>query len=104
AHSKCCACHGYIRRQNGVGHEADLFEWSPWLNQSRPWLRIIDQVRALQMESARAQISNLKNRILAQALLHRSAPLLDVLRRRMRLHSCKSDHGRSEYSRGKVEC
>lgn len=73
------------------------------LDQTRFRLRIVDQVRALQMHASRPRIANLENRALVQALLQRSAPLLDVLRRGPHLHSGKAHDRYAQHRRSKVE-
>src|SRR6185437_2577265 len=86
AHAKRRTGHRDVGRNDRIRNEADLFEWSPRLNRSGSWLRIVDQVRALQVEAARTEVADLNHRARSDTLFDRRAPLLDVLRRRMRLH------------------
>src|SRR5580698_2969252 len=58
----------------------------------------------LQMKATGAKISDLHHRVLAKALLDCRAPLLNVLRRRIRLHPGETYDRRSEHSWSKVEC
>ena len=84
---------GYVRGQNGAGDEADLWQRSSWANGSRPWRRVVDKVRPLQMNAVRSEIANFECRLMAQTFLHRTAPLLDVLR------GCVGIHGSETYRR-----
>ncbi len=68
-------------RKGAVGDEADPRMRTARLNEPRPGLRIVDEVRPLQMKSARAEVTHFKRCFAAQLLFERSAPLLDVLRR-----------------------
>ena len=80
---------GDVRRKDGIGHETDLRKRTARLNESGAGLRIVDQVRALQVKSARAQVADFKRGLAAELLLERSAPLLDILRGRMQLQAVK---------------
>ena len=51
-------CNSHIRWKDGVGNKADFGMGTPRLNQARTGLRIVDQVGALQMESAGSQIAD----------------------------------------------
>src|SRR6185369_3149238 len=51
----------------------------------------------------RAEIAELESRFRTETLLHRSAPLLDVLWRRISFESSETDRRRSQHGGGKVE-
>jgi hypothetical protein len=65
--------------QNGAGDEADLAERTAWADGSRSRRRIVDEMRALQVDAVRTQVADFESGLMAEAFLHRSAPLLDVL-------------------------
>src|SRR5215469_5262962 len=69
------------------------------LDQARTRLSVVDQVRALQAEPARTQVAELDCRRVAQLLLQRCTPLLDVLCRRVKFESGET-HDRSTQNRG----
>src|SRR3977135_3061907 len=55
------------------------------------------------MQSMRSQIAQLQRGLFAQTLLDRTAPLLDVLRRRIDFESGKANCGCAEYSGREIE-
>src|SRR5205823_3625622 len=59
--------------------------------------RIIDEMGPLQMYSVVAEIPEFQRGLVSQALLHREAPLLNVLRRSMRVHGRKADGGFAQH-------
>src|ERR1035437_6218520 len=73
------------------------------LNQAGTRLRVIDEVGALQVESACAEVADFKRGLTAQLLLERGAPLLNVLRRRVQLQRGETHHRGAQYRRGKVQ-
>src|ERR1700687_1428075 len=79
--------------QRRIGDEAQRLERAPWSNRAGSGRRVINQVRSLQVKTARAEITDLEGRILPQALLHGTIPLLNVLRWRMWIE-CRKAHCR----------
>src|SRR5882757_4463414 len=78
----------------------------PRTNRPRSRWRVVDQMRPLQMKSARAEITHSQRSVAAKALLQLRVPLLHVLRRRVwverseahgsRLQIAVSQHRRAE--------
>ena len=58
---------------------------------------------ALQMKSTRAKVANLQCGLLIQTLLHRCAPLLNVLRRWVWIEPRKAHHSLAQHSRSKIK-
>src|SRR5262249_27373753 len=63
--------------------------------------RVVDQMGALQVESARAEITDFDGSVVAEAFLKRQIPLLNVLRWRVGIESCEADSGRWQRARSK---
>src|ERR1700722_516687 len=101
ADGKGGACNRDIGRKDGIWNEADLWMRPTRLNQSRSRLRVVDEVRSLQVNAARAEIAKFHRGISRYQLFKRCAPLLNVLRGRVQLKRCKTHDGCSEYRLGR---
>src|SRR5439155_13404830 len=78
-------------RQSAAVDKLQNLERAARSDGSRARLRIIDQVRPLQMNSPRSQVPDFKGRLASETLLDRSTPLLNILGRRVRIESRKAD-------------
>ena len=83
------------RRQSGVRDKRKRLEWAAGTERPRTRKSIVDQMRALQVEATRSEIPEFQRSVAPQAFLHGSIPLLNVLRRRVRVE------GRETYGRGR---
>src|SRR5437667_4907514 len=101
--SRCRRDVSYVARECGVWHESDFGKRTAGPDRSRSWRCVVDQVGALQVNAVRAEISDLKTGAVPQAFFDRTAPLLEVLRRRMRVHRGKADCSLSQHRLAKVE-
>ncbi len=81
------------RRQLGPGNKCQRLERTPGAQRAGSGKRVIDQVRSLQVKAAGAEISDFDRRVLPQTLLHRTIPLLNVLRRGVGIE-CRKAHRR----------
>src|SRR5690242_18761671 len=73
------------------------------LNQARSRRCVVDQVRTLQMEATRSDVADLGCRVARNALLDGAAPLLDVLRRCMRVEGRETDNRLPKYRLSEIE-
>src|SRR5438874_11270681 len=92
-----------VCRQDRAGQESNFREWPPRPNWPWSWQRIIDQVCPLQVDSMCSQISNFQGRFVTQAFLNRTAPLLDVLRRRVWIHGGEADYRLTQNCLSEIE-
>src|ERR1700741_699985 len=103
AHRKRCVGDRDIGRQDHSRQEAQGLERPAWSNRTWTGRRIVDQVRALQVQSMRTEVAEFKGCFGAKTLLYRCAPLLDILWRRIGFKSGETDRRRSQYRRAKIE-
>src|SRR5215470_3393104 len=103
AYRKSGADYRHVGRQHSIRHKADGFEWAAWTNRTWAGGRVVDQVSSLQMNAMGAQVSQLKGSALAKTLLHRCAPLFDVLRGGVRIQCSKADRGLPQHRFAEVE-
>src|ERR1700737_605604 len=81
------------RRQHRARHKSKRLEGAPRAKRARSGESVVDQVRSLQMESARADVADFKRGVLPEAFLHGAVPLLDVLRGSVGIEGCKAHGG-----------
>src|SRR5947207_3474845 len=79
-HRERGADHAEVGWKHGAREEADLRERPAWPDGTRSGRRVVDQVRALQVETAGALVAYFDHGLGGQRLLNGKAPLLDVLR------------------------
>src|SRR5262249_41434252 len=111
AHRKSLALNhrvGAARSQSRTWYKGKRFERTPWPKGAGSRQRVIDQMCALQMKTARAEITDFDRSISSSAFLQRSTPLLYVLRRRMRIkrgeaYRCRRKRSCAENWRAKIE-
>ena len=75
------------------GNEGERLEGTARPKRPGPGKRVVDEMSALEMESASAEVTDVERCVFAEALLHGCIPLLDVLRGRMRVEGGKADGG-----------
>ena len=92
-----------VGRQGGVGDEADLAEGSAGLNGTGAGLRIVDEVGALKVPTAGAEVADLDGGRGAELFFDVGGPLLDVLRGGVDLHRGEADGGLAEDGGSEVE-
>jgi hypothetical protein len=94
---------GHISRQCCIWHKTNLGKRPAWTDWPRARRRIVNQVGALQVETVRSQVSNLERCLMPEAFLDRTAPLLDVLRRSMRVHGGEAYRSLAEHGMPEIE-
>ena len=93
AHRKGLALDHRIRtagRKHGSRNKTQSLEGTTRPQRPRPGRRVVDQVSALQVEPARPEIAHIDSRVLSKPFLDLPVPLLNVLRRGMRIESRES--------------
>src|SRR5256885_1532396 len=96
AHRKCFALNDGVSTawgEFGAVDKCKRFEWAAGSRRARTRQCVVDQVRALQMKTARAEITDFERRVSPETLLQREIPLLDVLRGRVRIERRKTHGG-----------
>src|SRR5579863_3393158 len=74
-------------------------ERTPRPNGTRSRRCVVDQVRSLQMKTASTEIAHFQGCIFSQTFLHGAVPLLNVLRRSMRIEGRKADRRCRQWAR-----
>src|SRR5258708_2061316 len=74
---------GAAWRQHGSRNKCERLERTPRAKRTRSGESVVDQMRSLQVETARADVADFERSVLPKAFLHRAVPLLNVLRRRV---------------------
>src|SRR5438270_4002083 len=87
---------GAAGRQCCVGHECEGLEGAARPKRSWARERVVDQVSALEVKAARAEIADFDRSAVAEAFLHRAIPLLDILRGGMRIERGEAYGGRRQ--------
>src|SRR5579884_43214 len=90
---------GAARSENRSWNKRKCLERPAWTQRTWSGRRIVDQVRALQVQPARAEVADFDRCIPAESFLHGCVPLLDVLRWRMRIKSRETNSGGGQWSR-----
>ena len=72
------------------GKKRQSLEGPARTNRARTRRRVVDQMSSLQVHAMRSQVAQLQRGFLAEALFDRATPLLDVLRRRVRVRTPRS--------------
>src|SRR6266478_1913774 len=68
-------------RQHRSRNKCERLERTPWAKWTRSRESVVDQMRSLQVETARADVADFERSVLPEAFLQRAVPLLNVLRR-----------------------
>ena len=97
AHGEGRACDRDVGGQDGPIDEGGVLIRPACLQSPRSRKGVVDEVRALQMEAALAVIAGLQRGVAPQALLQRGAPLLHVLRRRVRIEGGEAHRGLAQH-------
>src|SRR4051812_7970146 len=79
--------------QHRVGDEAQRLEGAPRAKRSRTWRRIIDQVGALQVETAGSEIADFECSARSESLFDLRVPLLNVLGGSVGIEGSKAHRG-----------
>src|SRR5262249_30562793 len=94
---------GNVARQHRSGQETKSLEWPPRTDGTATSCPVLDQMSSLQVKAMDAEISDFQRGLLAEALFHRSTPLLDILGRRVELDRGEADRCSAQYGLAKVE-
>ena len=73
------------------------------LEQTGAGQRIVDQMRTLQVESAGSQISHFESCVSGKSFFDGRTPLLNVLRRGVRVKGSEADYRFPQHRRAKIE-
>jgi len=82
--------------QAGVCDEFQELERAAGPDGAGAWRRVVDEVGALEMNAASTEVAELESGFAAETLFDGSAPLLDVLGRRVGIEGSEADSGFAE--------
>ena len=74
-------------------HERERLEWTPRTQRAGARRCVVDQVRALQMEPAGAEVADFQRGVRGQRFFNSRVPLLNVLRWRVWIECGEADRG-----------
>src|SRR6267154_80432 len=89
------------RRQYRSRNKCERLERTPRAKRTRSRESVVDQMRSLQVETARADVADFERGVLPKASLHRAVPLLNVLRRCVGIERSETHGGWRQSARAK---
>src|SRR6266851_648627 len=99
-HDSGTAAGGQHRSRN----KCERLERTPRAKRTRSGESVVDQMRSLQVETARADVADFKRSVLPEAFLHRPVPLLNVLRWCVGIESSETHSGWRQCAHAKNRC
>src|SRR6266852_9530168 len=88
---------GYVAGQGCAVYELEKLQRAARSDGPGTRRRVVDEVGALQVNAARAEITDFESRFAAEAFFNGGAPLLDVFGRRVGIEGGEADGGSTEH-------